>query len=176
MPDATDFDGEAQELHFSGPYVLSLRNRCDPRKRVDRGDVPEDCIPGLRWRWLLATAMVDDWLLTRDVVCDLMQVDLRAFERMTARTRRLVTQDSLMGRILQRCDNRNPRDNRSQLAEGRIPGLRIKWVVALAMVDLWGLSVGEAGRFLGVDKGHASREVNRTRALLQSHGVEEFNR
>ena len=66
------------------------------------------------------------------------------------------------------CDNRAAKDTRSELSPGRVPELRWRWVVALALVEDWQLTVGEVSRLFGCNKGNASRMIRKTRRLLRS--------
>lgn len=66
------------------------------------------------------------------------------------------------------CDNRAEKDTRSPLEPGRIPELRWRWVVALALVDDWRFSVGEVSRLLRCNKGNASRMIRNTRRILRA--------
>lgn len=66
------------------------------------------------------------------------------------------------------CDNRPEKDTRSELAPGRVPELRWRWVIGLALVEEWQLSVGEVSRLFCCNKGNASRMIRKTRTLLRT--------
>lgn len=70
------------------------------------------------------------------------------------------------------CDNRSDKDTRSELEPGRVPELRWRWVIALAMVDDWQLTIGEVSRLFKCNKGNASRMIRKTRRILRANATE----
>lgn len=76
----------------------------------------------------------------------------------------------LMSRIptlISYCDDRAKKDTRGKLSPGCVPELHLKWLIGLAMVEDWQLSVGFVSRFYGCSRGNASRMIRKTRAILQ---------
>ena len=67
------------------------------------------------------------------------------------------------------CDNRPENDHCSQLEPGRIPGLKFRWIIGMALVDDWRLTIGEVSRLFGCHKGNASRMIRKTRQLLREN-------
>lgn len=70
------------------------------------------------------------------------------------------------------CDDRHECNTVGPLAEGRVPELRWRWVVGLALVEDWRLSVGEVARLFQCNKGNASRMIRKTRRILRDELTE----
>lgn len=91
---------------------------------------------------------------------------VRLFHRLTGDAVYIAPTDTIWSTLRNLCDNREDRDTRSPLAPDRIPRLYWRWIVAVAAVNEFQLTVADCADLMKCSKGNASRMLDHTRKLL----------